>query len=140
MTLRLVLDTNLVLSALLFSSGRLTWLRRAWQGGRIVPLVCKPSVEELLRVLSYPKFRLSSDEQQTLLADFLPYTETVALPESWPVLPACRDAHDQVFVVLAHVAHADALVSGDDDLLSMQGRLAVPVITAAAARERWSLS
>lgn len=55
---RVVLDSNVVLSALLFSRGRLAWIRAAWQGGRFVPLASKPTVEELIRVLGYPKFRL----------------------------------------------------------------------------------
>ncbi len=37
--LRAVLDTNVVLSALLFDSGRLSPLRHHWQSGRIVLLV-----------------------------------------------------------------------------------------------------
>jgi uncharacterized protein len=60
MTLRVVLDTNIVLSALLFKSGRLAWLLPAWQEYRVVPLVCRDTLDELLRVLDYPKFRLSS--------------------------------------------------------------------------------
>ena len=107
---RVVLDTNAVLSALLFTSGRLAWLRRAWQT-RLTPLVCKETAMELLRVLAYPKFGLSAVEQQDLLSEFLPYAEVVDLPSPWPDLPQCRDDKDQVFLVLAHAAavrNADA--------------------------------
>lgn len=38
---RVVLDTNIVLSALVFASGRMAWVRHAWQCGHITPLVCK---------------------------------------------------------------------------------------------------
>jgi len=76
-TLRVVLDTNTIVSALLFRNGRLSWLRRAWQFGDQVPLVCNGSISELLRVLSYPKFRLGEPEIRDLLGDFLPYAETV---------------------------------------------------------------
>jgi len=41
----------------LSANGGLSWLRRAWQCGNLVPLVCNGSVSELLRVLCYPKFR-----------------------------------------------------------------------------------
>jgi len=119
-TRRVVLDTNVVLSALLFTAGRLAWMRHAWQRQQLQPLICKETVNELLRVLAYPKFRLAAREQRDLLADFLPHADVVELPTPWPDLPACRDKKDQVFLVLAHVAKADALVTGDADILAMR--------------------
>lgn len=131
---RVVLDTNVVLSALVFKAGRLSWIRQGWQQNRLKPLVCKATVSELLRVLAYPKFRLSAQEQEDLLADFLPHAEVVELPPQWPDLPRCRDEKDQVFLVLAHVARADALVSGDVDLLSMRGSIPQPIFSV----EEWA--
>lgn len=127
---RIVLDTNIVLSALLFSTGRLAWIRRAWQHQQLQPLVCHDTVHELLRVLAYPKFKLSAEEQRDLLGDFLPYAEVVTLPAPWPHLPACRDGKDQVFLVLAHVGGADALVTGDADLLALRDRFPELIWTA----------
>jgi putative PIN family toxin of toxin-antitoxin system len=127
---RVVLDTNIVLSALLFGAGRLAWVRRAWLSQQIVPLVCRDTVSELLRVLAYPKFKLSAQEQQDVLADFLPCTEVVTLPTPWPTLPACRDSKDQAFLVLAHVGQADALVSGDADILALRGVFVRRICTA----------
>lgn len=63
----MVLDTNVVLSALLFGSGRLSALRVHWQAARMLPLVSKATVQELLRVLAYPKFRLTAAERNELL-------------------------------------------------------------------------
>lgn len=130
---RVVLDTNIVLSSLLFTKGRLAWIRHAWQQGHLIPLICRQTVDELLRVLAYPKFRLTDREREELLADFLPYTESVLLPEPWPdasVVPVCRDAKDQVFLVLACTAKADALASGDKDILSMQKIFSCPILSA----------
>jgi putative PIN family toxin of toxin-antitoxin system len=127
---RVVLDTNVVLSALLFASGRLAWLRQAWMSRQIQPLVCRETAQELLRVLAYPKFKLSAQEQQDLLGDFLPYAEAVVLPTPWPALPVCRDSKDQVFLVLAHSGRADALVSGDADLLALRDAFARRICTA----------
>jgi len=89
-------------------------------------------VAELLRVLGYPKFKLTPPEREDLLAEFLPHTESVVLPVCWPDLPRCRDPKDQMFLVLAHAANADALVSGDEDLLSMQGQVRFPILSAQA--------
>ena len=119
MTRRVVLDTNVVLSALLLTAGCLAWIRHAWQRQQLKPVICKETVNELLRVLAYPKFKLTAEEQQNLLADFLPYADVVELPAPWPEVTACRDEKDQMFLVLAHVAKADALVTGDADILAM---------------------
>ena len=54
---RVVLDTSVVVSALVFEAGRLAWLRSAWRRERIKPLVSKSTVTELLRVLAYPKIQ-----------------------------------------------------------------------------------
>jgi putative PIN family toxin of toxin-antitoxin system len=128
--LRVVLDTNIVLSALVFSTGWLAWLRQAWASPRLRPLVCRETVNELLRVLAYPKFKLSPQEQQDLLGDFLPHAEVTTLPTPWPTLPACRDEKDQVFLALAQASAADALVSGDADLIALRGVFTGKIWTA----------
>lgn len=125
---RVVFDTNVVVSALLFANGRLAWLRAAWREGRIVPLVSRATVEELMRVLAYPKFGLAHEDRRTLLADFLPFAETVAEPRAGR-LPDCRDPFDTPFLVLAAAARADALVTGDEDLLVLRRSFRIPVMT-----------
>jgi putative PIN family toxin of toxin-antitoxin system len=131
---RAVFDTNVVVSALVFGR-RLAWLRQAWASGQVVPLLCRPTAEELLRVLAYPKFRLIPAERQLLLADYLPYAEVATLPTPPPPLPvACRDRDDTPFLQLALAARADALVSGDADLTVLREVAPVRVISAAALR------
>jgi putative PIN family toxin of toxin-antitoxin system len=129
-TPKLVIDTNLVLSALVFAKGRLTPLRQIWQSHRIQPLVSRITAAELIRVLAYPKFKLSADEQQELLADYLPYCQTVTIPEPPPVTPKCRDVFDIPFLQLALAGKADALVTGDQDLLCLANNFACPILTA----------
>jgi putative PIN family toxin of toxin-antitoxin system len=119
---RAVLDTHVVLSALLFGGGATGQVRQAWQAGLLRPLASTATVQELLRVLAYPKFKLTPDEQRELLADYLPFAEVVTIPEPPPRVPDCRDPHDLPFLHLATAGKADMLVSGDADLLS----LAVP--------------
>src|SRR5947207_420118 len=64
---RVVLDTNVVLSALLFGAGVAGRVRVGWQSGRFVPLASAATARELVRVLAYPKFRLTAAEQEDLL-------------------------------------------------------------------------
>ena len=126
---RVVLDTNVVLSALVFAHGRLAPLRLAWQQSRCRPLVSRATAAELIRVLAYPKFKLAADDQQELLADYLPCCTVVAIPARPPRTPACRDPFDVAFLQLAIVGKADFLVTGDEDLLSLAKGMSGPVIT-----------
>ena len=117
--LRVVLNTNVVWSALVFGGGQAGQLRRAWQAGAFVPLVSAVTVQELVRVLAYPKFALAMADQDELLADFLPYAQTVRMPQPLPPVPECREPLDVPFLQLAVTGQAQRLVSGDKDLLAV---------------------
>lgn len=125
-----VIDTNLVLSALVFAQGRLMPLRQAWQDHRIQPMVSRDTAAELIRVLAYPKFNLSRDEQRELLADYLPCCTSVSIPDPPPKTPTCRDRFDVPFLQLAMAGKADMLFTGDHDLLSLAGTFVCPIVTA----------
>lgn len=127
---RVVIDTNLVLSALLFPNGRLVPLRLMWQSQRVRPLISQATVAELIRTLAYPKFKLAASEQEELLADYLPYCEIVPIPDPPPATPPCRDEFDVPFLQLAVAGKAAALVTGDKDLLALAGEMPCPVLSA----------
>lgn len=112
MTRRVDLDTNVLVSALLFEKGRLAWLRRSWQTGA------------LIRVLAYPKFRLTRPAIDQLLGDVLPWCETRAGP-----IEPCRHQ------VLA--AGVPVLVSGDGDLLALKNQLQPLLILTPAEFQIW---
>lgn len=130
---RVVLDTNVLVSALLFRTGQVSWLRGAWQSGAIRPLASRDTTTELIRVLAYPRFALTADDREELLGDYLPWCETAAVPQVIRV-PDCRDPNDRPFLALALAARADALITGDKDLLALAGAIAVTILTPAAFR------
>ena len=126
--MKAVFDTNIVVSALVFRQGRLTWLREAWKLGAVVPVVSRSTVEELVRVLGYPKFRLSPEDRNELLGDYLPDAEIIEREPQEDDFPDCRDPEDRPFLALASAAGADALVSGDEHLLSLAGSFAFDIV------------
>jgi uncharacterized protein len=132
--LRVAFDTNTVVSALMFANGRLAWLRQHWREGGCVPLISRATVAELTRVLAYPKFRLSLDDRLELLADYLPFCETIELVEQCPAV--CRDKNDQPLLDLAESSKADLLVTGDDDLLALTGQTAFLIESPEDYRRR----
>lgn len=120
---RAVLDTNTLVSALVFRGGRLARLRVGWQAGRFVPVVCRETTAELLRVLAYPKFRLEPAEISALLADLLPWAETFRVRAPNKPIGGLADAADGVFVHLARQSRSGLLVTGDSHLLDLRGSL-----------------
>ena len=129
---RVVLDTNLVLSALVFAHGRVVALRDAWTNRVFEPLISTSTADELIRVLAYPKFKLDPAEQNELLADYLPWCRTVSIPDKPPRTPPCRDPFDIPFLQLAVVGKADFLATGDTDLLSIKAKTGFRIVTAEA--------
>jgi putative PIN family toxin of toxin-antitoxin system len=131
---RVVFDTNAVLSALLFTSGRLSWLVGHWQAGNCVPLLSRTTAAELARILAYPKFRLSAIEQLEALSEYIPFCEEVEVVQFCPVL--CRDPKDQPLLDLAQSGKADLLVTGDKDLLALAGQTEFVIETPEEYRRR----
>ncbi|HJU20628.1 MAG TPA: PIN domain-containing protein, partial [Stellaceae bacterium] len=146
--MRVVFDTNIVLSALVFGR-QLAWLCGVWARGLAIPIVCRETTAELLRALAYPKFKLTPIERDLLLAEYLPFAETAQLPGSLPVLPvACRDRDDVVFIQLA-LAVKPADGEPTDGYCARDARCAAParalrrgpfdkLRSAPAAAGRWT--
>ncbi len=128
---RVVLDTNIVLSALIFSGETPRALRDAWRSGRCTPLLSAATAAELISALAYPKFKLADAEQEDLLADYLPFCTTIRMPAHSPVVPKCRDPFGRPFLELAIAGKAQFLVTGDNDLLSLAARFNCPIVNAA---------
>lgn len=120
---RVVLDTNCLISALIFSQGKMAEIRHLWQAGEILPLICRETATELIRVMAYPKFRLTQEEINHLLAEFLPWAETVHLEGLGKRIPELRDPDDAVFLHLARSAKALCLISGDRHLLELRSAI-----------------
>lgn len=111
-----VFDTSAVLSTLLFKKGKLAWLRQHWQQD-CTPLISKETTQEIVRILEYPKFRLSNADRDELLAEYLPYCHIIKVTKGSGII--CRDKNDRMFLDLAYTGDAEWLVTSDQDLLAL---------------------
>jgi len=114
---RIVIDTNVLVSALLFG-GKTGQLVTLWEIGRVAPLCSREIVEEYLHVLAYPKFQLSKSEIDFLLKhEILPYFNilTVKAGKPWVTM----DASDDKIIWCALEGGAEVIVSGDKHLLHL---------------------
>ena len=130
---RVVIDTNVLLSGLLFGAepGR---LRDFWIEGRLLPLLSKETFAEFRRVLDYPKFRLSPAEIKMLVEEeLLPYADVLDVTED--AFGTCRDPKDDMFLALAASGKAAYIITGDQDLLILQSFRKIKIVTVKAIVE-----
>ena len=125
---RVVLDTNVLISALLFRGG-LSKIIGLWQQGKIIPFISKETFNELMTVLEYPKFALTQEEIDSIIKhEILPYFEIVEVVKD--VKGVCRDPEDDKFISCAISASADYIVSGDKDLIDLRQHKSIKIIKA----------
>jgi putative PIN family toxin of toxin-antitoxin system len=114
---RVVIDTNVLVSALLFD-GVPGELIECWKQGKILPLASRDIIDEFIRVLAYPKFKLTENEISFLLhREILPWFEIVTVKKQKPFFAA--DPEDDKFVWCALAGNADCIISGDEHLLNL---------------------
>ena len=117
---RVVLDTNVLVSALLWG-GNSFHLLQAARYGRIQLFSSAPLCQELEGVLGRAKFQnqlrdsgLSSQALSQLYQGMVKMVEVHLLPA-----PVSRDPQDDMVLSCAVAAKADLIVSGDEDLLTL---------------------
>ena len=116
--LKVVIDTNVVISALLFG-GAPGKLVAFWQRGIIKPAASKEIIDEYLRVLTYPKFKLSEEEINYLLyQEILPYFDIIDVQPGPQIIK--KDPEDDKFIRCASAADAGCIISGDKHLLALK--------------------
>jgi hypothetical protein len=124
--IRVVLDTNVLVSALLFKT-TLSKVIDLWQSGAIIPVISKDTFQELQTVLAYPKFALTQDEIRAMLEqEILPFFEVIDVVEE--VKGICQDLADDKFLACALAASAEYLVSGDKALTDLKQYKSVKII------------
>ena len=133
--MRLVLDTNIVISALLWR-GKPYQLLEAVSRSRELHLFSSPALlGELADVLARPmaakRLALIGKTALEVLADYQAVIEVIE-PRIVP-RAVLRDADDDQVIAAALAAHADFIVSGDDDLLSVGRYQTIHIVNAAQA-------
>lgn len=127
MTNRFVIDTNVLISALLFkSSVPFRGLELATKQGII--LYSEATFNELERVLNRSKFDkyLSQEERQVFLLKFVSGCQLVSIKET---ITICRDEKDNKFLELAVSGNANIIITGDLDLLVLHPFQSIEILS-----------
>ena len=137
--MRLLLDTNILVSGLLSSKGPPGKLVRAWLDLRFELVTSEEQIDELRRVLAYERLQPYIHPEQA--RDFVENLEVLAIVATdLPTLEVSPDPDDDVILATAVAGDADAVVSGDKgDVLALGEVEGIPIVTAREAVERLGL-
>lgn len=118
--MRLVVDTNILISALLAGTSLPAHLIVLWREGRFDLLSSAAQLDELMRVTRYPKIRerLSPALAGRLINEI---RDLAVLLEALPIVTASPDPYDNYLLAMASAGSADFLITGDKrDLLALK--------------------
>jgi uncharacterized protein len=120
--MRVVLDTNVVVSRYISPRGNPAAILEKWEQERFSLLVSEPILREYQAVLSYEKIqrlhRLSNDEVEAVINSFRVFAETVEINQT--VTAVKDDPTDNKFLECALSGNASFLVTGDNHLLQLK--------------------
>ncbi len=122
--MRIVLDTNVLLSLFVFADSRFAPLRERLEQGKWQAITNDACLAEFRRVLAYPQFGLDEEDQARAFVAYDALAERVAVrpEEELSPLPRCKDKDDQKFLEVARDGGAAWLVTSDKALLKLARR------------------
>lgn len=115
--LRVVLDTNVLVSAII-SDGKPRDLLRRGISKQFSIVTSELLLKELGRVLRRPKFRTSEDEVNRIIIALVQTAEVVNVTSKLKVVEA--DPKDNMVIETAYNGGADMIVTGDSHLLALK--------------------
>jgi putative PIN family toxin of toxin-antitoxin system len=129
--MRVVIDTNVLVSALLSSTSPPAFLVTLWRAGRFSLITSEPQLDELTRVTRYPKLRqrLSPALAGRLVNELRDIAEMVNPAPDVDVSP---DPYDNYLLAMASAGRANSLITGDKrDLLLLKKYEATAIVTVS---------
>jgi len=138
---KLVIDTSTLISGSLWD-GPPARLVDAVECGMATLALSRELLAEFADVVSRPKFAARIAARATtpdILARKLAEEVTIVSPAPLPLPPELRDPKDLPVLACAVAAQADAIVSGDDDLLTLLSFKGIPIIKAREALRKLGL-
>lgn len=128
--MRVVLDTNILVSALLINSGNPAAIYRGWEQGQFTLLICTEQLDEIRAVLRKPAIaaRIKPYRGGRLVNQLKDLAENI---KRLPRIERSSDPADDFLLALAEAGGADYLVTGDrSGLLALGRHKATRIISA----------
>ncbi|MCC6567885.1 MAG: putative toxin-antitoxin system toxin component, PIN family [Anaerolineales bacterium] len=130
--MRVVVDTGILVSALIRPQGNIGDVLHALRDGRFIAIYSTAMMLEVTDVLSRPKIQEKyhvQTEDITALINLVRLRGELVIPKQ--TVTACRDPKDNKFLEAALEGKADAIVTGDNDLLVLNPFESVDILRPA---------
>jgi putative PIN family toxin of toxin-antitoxin system len=130
--MRAVIDTGVLVSALIKPGGATGEVLYALRDGRLTVIYSTDTLVEIIDVLGRPAFRAKyhiMPEDITALVNLIRLRGELVTPQK--KISACRDPKDNKFLEAALAGEADCIVSGDADLLALTPFEDIPILRPA---------
>jgi uncharacterized protein len=130
--MRVVLDTNILISALMIQMRNPSAIYRAWQEGHFTLLTCAEHLDELRATLRKPAIaeRIKPYKAGRLVNEIKKLAESV---EALPRVRRSTDPADDFLLALSEAGRADYLVTGDKSgLLALEHHQGTRIVSARA--------
>ena len=130
--MRAVIDTGVLVSALIRRQGTTGDVLRALRDGRFTAIYSTDILVEMIDVLGRPTFRQKyhiEPDDITAIINLLRLRGEVVTPTR--KVTACRDPKDDKFLEAALATETDCIISGDADLLTLTPFENIPILRAA---------
>lgn len=128
--IRAVVDTNILVRAIIKPVGTVGPVLRRLRDGAYVLIYSEPLLTELVDAVNRPrikdKYGVTPEDIETLMAFILLRGEAVVPTRR---ITICRDPKDNMFLEAAVDGKADMIISGDDDLLKLNAFEGIPIVT-----------
>lgn len=130
---RVVLDTNVVVSAVIHNGKSRHLLKKTVEDGKYVMITSDEMLNEVVDVLRRPKFRMGEDEIEGVLFALVSSSYIKVLKSRFKIVK--EDPDDNVIINTAYDGRADYIVSGDDDLLRIKKFKGIHIVTVTEMLE-----
>ena len=138
--LRVVVDTNVLISALLKANGSPAQVVSLWRTGEFELVISSETIDELSRVLGYERIRTRVTPEEAERFLYLLQTAATIITPQIEVTAVKDDPDDDKFLSLALASDAEYIVSGDKHLLSIKVFRGIPILTPVQFLETISSS
>ena len=118
MTIRAVIDTNVIVSGFITPGGPPAQIVNSWITGDFISILSPEMFEELQDVLRRPKIAAIIFDPENLRLPYMRSSADIVFPSQ--TLNVCCDPHDNMFFEAAVAGRADFIVSGDKAVLAVK--------------------
>lgn len=127
--MKVVLDTNVWISGILLPKSIPGRILASWQQSLFSVVTSNPILDEIEKVLNYPKIQKRLLVSQDEIIEYITYirflTEVIELNPTVNIINELRDLNDTAILETLLISEAHYLVSGDQDLLVLANKYSI---------------